>query len=355
MLSYKIESGHRYEPDVVLGFLQEKTPELMACIQQSPPLDFQLVFDTILPCIVNYASATKVFKAMSTVMYFLGDLCCHVLNPGESYRRLTNARDFNSLIQQLSLPTMDKIPIIARIIHGFMGPNIAESERVRYFLDIKAIMNREKVQSPLIQSKSASGSEFIFFLASFNSIDDYPLHSSQYQFTVFHLSECLTIINAFKGTGQGNALLLSSMNVPSIASDISANPGITILSTADLPALEVSAALHIVASIIRAGVPLEHQIMTDVVDSALRTFLKIVINPQCSSHLQKSYVNVVVALLETLPIDSPRESFEHILLKDLLGVVNSLLKWFSGEPLRAGNCVFLIRYHYTITPLPPEK
>ncbi|KAL2912752.1 hypothetical protein HK105_207744 [Polyrhizophydium stewartii] len=335
ILAYKIETGQRYETDVLLGLLQEKMPELMAIVQQSPPLDFQLIFDTLLPCIVNYGSSTKVFRAITTIMYFLGDLCQHMLPPGESFRRLSNARDFVPLIQQLSLPTMDKIPFVARIIHAYLGPDIAETERVRIFLEIKTIMNKEKLQSPLIQSKSASGSEFIFFLASFNSIDDYPLHSAAFQFTVFHLSECLTIINAFKGSGQSNALLLSSMNVPAIASDISANPGITILSTADLPALEVSAALHIVAAIIRSGVPLEHRVMTDVVDSALRTFLKVVINPQCSSHLQKAYMNVVIALLETLPIDQPRDSLEYALLKDLLGIVNNLLKWYSGEPLRA--------------------
>ncbi|KAI8925505.1 hypothetical protein BC831DRAFT_401125 [Entophlyctis helioformis] len=357
ILTYKIETGQRYETDVLMSLLNDKVPELMAIIQQSPPVDFQLVFDTIIPCIVNYGSSTKslfaAMAAMSTILYMLGDLCQRMLPTGESYRRLSSARDYVAMIQQLSLPTMDKIPFIARIIHAFLGPDILETERVRVFLEIKSVLNKERMQSPLIQSKSASGSEFIFFLASFNAIDDYPLHSAMFQFTVFHLSECLTIINAYKGAGQGSALLLSSMNVPSIASDISANPGITILSTADLPSLEVSAALHILAAIVRAGVPLEHQIMTDIVDSALRTFLKTVINPQCASHLQKAYMGVVVALLETLPIDQPRDSIEYILLKELLSITNNLLKWFAGEPLRAAlilTAPVLFRHQRLCTP-----
>ena len=198
------------------------------------------------------------------------------------------------------------------------------------------MISKDRLTSSMLQTKSSSGSEFIFFLCSFNANRDYSLHTSTFQFTIFHLSECLAIINSFKGYGQSNALLLSSFNVSSIASDINANPDVTILSTADLLALEVSATLHIAASITRAGVPLEHKIMKDMIESALSTFIKVVVNPQCSAHLQKSYVNLVVSLLEILPENGLKDAPESIFINDLLRIMGDLLKWYTGEPLRLG-------------------
>ncbi|KAL5033737.1 hypothetical protein RTP6_001663 [Batrachochytrium dendrobatidis] len=334
IICQSIETGSRFEVNALLEILRASTPEIISAIQQSPPLDFQILFDTFLPLIVNYGSSTKVFQAATAIIYYVGDTCQYMLATGKSYKWLSMARDFNGVIQQISLPTMDKMPFIARILHAYLGPNISEIDRVRIFMEIKASIHKDKLQWPATRSKSSSGSEFIFFLASFNAIYNYPIHSATYQFTVLHLSECLTIINAFKRSNQGNVLFLPLKNGSTTISDTSANPGVTILSTADIPALEVSAALHIVAAIIRAGVPLEHRVMADVVDSSLRAFLKIVINPQCPCALQKAYMKVVVTLLEILPIDCLRESPEFTLLQDLLGIANTLLKWFTGEVLK---------------------
>lgn len=308
--------------------------DLISVIRQCPPIDFQLFFETTIPCIVNNSSTTLVFQAMSTIMYFIGDIANRVLPPGESYKRLFNSREFSSLIQQLNLATMDKIPFIARIIHSFLGAALPEGERVRSFLEIKSILTRQK-ETPSVQSKSRSGTEFIFFLCSFNTIDEYVLHDPTYQFTIFHISECLTIMNSYKSLEQPGSLLLSSNASHSNITD-SNSTQMTILSTADIPALEVSATLHILCSIIRSDVPLDHHVMTDIVDSALRIFFKVVIHKHCSSYLRKAYVNLVTSILETIPCDQPKDSMEYSLIKDLVGISSNLLKYYTDDTLRVG-------------------
>jgi hypothetical protein len=74
-----------------------------------------------------------------TILYFVGDACQSVISVGESYKRLCACKDFPALIQQVSLPTMDKIPFISRLIHSYMGPGMADIDRVRHFLDLKVL------------------------------------------------------------------------------------------------------------------------------------------------------------------------------------------------------------------------
>lgn len=121
-------------------------------------------------------------------------------------------------------------------------------------------MNREK---PSLAVQSKFGSECIFFLASFNAIQDYPIHSTNSHLTLFHLSECLTIINAYKGTGERRSLLMNNSQRTSEYENDPQRP--IILTSMDLPALETSAALHIIATIIISKVSLRHRIMADVV------------------------------------------------------------------------------------------
>jgi hypothetical protein len=131
------------------------------------------------------------------------------------------------------------------------------------------MMNREATTLAQIQSKF--GSECIFFLASFNAIQDYPIHSPNSHLTLFHLSECLTIINAYKGSGERRSLLINNNQK---LSGYETGPPI-ILSYIDLPALETSAALHIIAMIILSKVSLRHRIMADVVHDSLRILFKV--------------------------------------------------------------------------------
>ncbi|KAJ1334761.1 hypothetical protein BSLG_007916 [Batrachochytrium salamandrivorans] len=314
IITAKINTGHQFDIHSLPIILSNMKLEIVSVVRQSPPVDFQLTFDTLLPSI-------------SIIIQYIGEVCQNMLEAGEGYRRLSAARDFIQLIHQIRFPNIDKIPFIASIIHAYLGPAFPESDR--------ALVNKDRAPYPVVQSSSSSGNEFIFFLASFNAERCHNIHSVSYQSTVLHLSECLMIINAFKGSGKEDALLCFSINAPSLSLGMPANTEIANLSTADLPALEVSAALHVVAAIVRAGISLEHRIMANVVNSALRTFLKIILCPQCSSAMQKAYIHVVVALLETLPLDSPADSPQCALLMELLDIIDNILKWYQGQSLRA--------------------
>ncbi|KAH6571491.1 hypothetical protein BASA62_003813 [Batrachochytrium salamandrivorans] len=372
IITANISTGHQFDIHSLPIILSNRKLEIVSVVRQSPPVDFQLTFDTLLPCMISYGSSTKVFRgkdfsltkyactyshlqfhanimvyhifslcipvislAVSIIIQYIGEVCQNMLEAGEGYRRLSAARDFIQLIHQIRFPNIDKIPFIASIIHAYLGPAFPESDRVRVLLDLKALVNKDRAPYPVVQSSSSSGNEFIFFLASFNAERCHNIHSVSYQSTVLHLSECLMIINAFKGSGKEDALLCFSINAPSLSLGMPANTEIANLSTADLPALEVSAALHVVAAIVRAGISLEHRIMANVVNSALRTFLKIILCPQCSSAMQKAYIHVVVALLETLPLDSPADSPQCALLMELLDIIDNILKWYQGQSLRA--------------------
>ncbi|KAJ3271201.1 spermatogenesis-associated protein 4 [Terramyces sp. JEL0728] len=172
------------------------------------------------------------------------------------------------------------------------------------------------------------GSEYIFFLSAFSAIGEFKAHSSTNQLTVFHLSECLTIINSYKGSEQRRSLLETDQ-----------------VKTADqssalyYPAYEVTAVLHILASIIKCNVSLKLRVLSDVICSALRIFFKIALHQLCPKNIRKAYVAVTLALL-----DPKYEAYNDIqemgIINDLLGVLTLSLRRFDGECLR--DCKFFI-------------
>ena len=115
---------------------------------------------------------------------------------------------------------MDKIPFVANLVHAFLGPGTADAECVRIFLDLKNIICESS--STILGgaggnqggnasgNQSSSSSEYLFFFAAFNAIDHHPIHSATNQLTVFHLSECLTIINSYKSPLQRRSLLVAA-------------------------------------------------------------------------------------------------------------------------------------------------
>ncbi|KAJ3256422.1 hypothetical protein HK103_005551 [Boothiomyces macroporosus] len=204
---------------------------------------------------------------------------------------------------------ISKIPLTETIDREDSGKNIILMDKV----------------NPGMSHKSP-GSEYIFFLSAFNAIGDFKAHSSTNQLTVFHLSECLTIINSYKGSDQRRSLLETDQSKTADKS-----------SPANYPAYEVTAVLHILASIIKNNVSLKLRVLSDVICSALRIFFKIALHQLCPNSIRKAYVAVTLALLD------PRyEAYQDIqemgIINDLLGVLTLGLKRFEGECLR--DCIF---------------
>lgn len=74
---------------------------------------------------------------MITILYFIGDSCQSVIPPGDAYKRLYSCRDFAALIQQVSLPTIDKIPFISRLVHSYMVHNCFKNRDQKWATQIE--------------------------------------------------------------------------------------------------------------------------------------------------------------------------------------------------------------------------
>ncbi|KAJ3373722.1 spermatogenesis-associated protein 4 [Kappamyces sp. JEL0680] len=303
------------------SLLAEKSPELLGHIAQHNMSDFAAVFDTFLPLTVQLPSSSVLFQACIKTLCHFGKLCQQRLLGSECFRKLSTAREFVNFIRLVSLKSMDKIPFVASVVHAFLGSGATDAECVKTFLELKnAIMESHAVGSQLPMPSSPTGAEYLFFLAAFNDLECHAIHASNKQLTVFHLSECLTVINSYKTSQQRRLLLVSK--------DEEKNTSCSIISTADLPSLEVSAILHILASILKCKVSLQLRVLSDVVCSALRIFFKIVVHSNCPSSIRKAYVLVLLELFET------REASQLGIQNDIFGSLVIMMRKFKGETLR---------------------
>ena len=217
---------------------------------------------------------------------------------------------------------MDKIPFIARLIQSYMGPRMEDQERVQVFLELKHLMNKDNLQLP---NAMKFGSQCIFFLASFNAIQDYSFHSNDSKVTLFHLNHCLTIINAYHLSADRRALLAQSCKKPTSPTD-----GQTVvLTTLDLPGLELSAALHVLINIIKCQVSLQHPIMNNVLKTSLETLYTVIIGSQCPPHLQKSYLALIITLIE--------RNEKGDMQLECIQILARIFTLYRSDALRTGN------------------
>ncbi|KAI8908529.1 hypothetical protein EDD86DRAFT_191447 [Gorgonomyces haynaldii] len=331
----KIET-HNFDAKTILLKLKEKEGEILNILQQNGSSEVAVVLDALVPCLLSYGLATNVFQGVSAMLYYFGDICHYVLQPGEGYKRLSSSRDFASLLQQISLPTMDKIPFISRLLHSFIGPKATDQDRLKIFLDLKNLIN----QNHATQSNKF-GSQCIFFLASFNAIEDYPMHSNQSRLTLFNLSECLTIINSYHSSAERRQLLQNSCYRPQSPFQ---DTETVILTSLDLPALELSASLHVITAIIRGKVNSQHNVMSDVIQTCLVVLLKVVNLENCPPHFQKAYLNLLTSLLESW---KNTDRVQEPLIGQCTLVLANLLQIATGDVLKTALLLSapLLQYH----------
>jgi hypothetical protein len=151
-------------------------------------------------------------------------------------------------------------------------------------------------------------------LAAFNQ-DKGNIHQNNNQLTVFHLSECLNIINRYKANEQREILL--SNHDSNIAS------------------FEVSGVLHILTSIVKSNVSLKLKVFEDVICSALRIFFRIILDQQCPSNICKAYIALVLSLQD--PVFHAFSEISQLgLLSDIQSVLSFSLDQFRGSKLMDG-------------------
>lgn len=310
-----------FKTDLITSILKEKTSLILEYLQLNNMSDFQAICDTFLPILTQYPVSTVIFKSVANTLCFYGNLCQQTWGGCEAYRRLANCRDFTPVIRLVSLKTLDKIPFVANLIQVFLGTGTADAECVRIFLDLKNMIN-EGSMTLSKQNSSNTSSEYMFFFAAFNAIEFHRIHSASNQLTVFHLSECLTIINSYKSSLKRRSLL--------VASEEEKNASSSVISTADVPCLEVSAMLHILASILRCKVSLQLRILSDVICSALRIFLKIVLHSGCPSNIKKAYIQILILLNGT------EEATSLGIQNDVFSALVLIMKKLKGETLKDG-------------------
>ena len=116
-----------------------------------------------------------------------------------------------------------------------------------------------------------------------------------------------------------------------VAAEEERNASSSVISSAEIPCLEVSAMLHILSSILRCKVSLHRlKILSDVICSALRIFFKIVIHSACPSNIRKAYLQVL------LQLNGSGEAAELGLQNDVFSALVFILKKFKGETLKDG-------------------
>lgn len=285
---------------------------------QNNSSEYLNVLDALLPCLITFGSSTRVFQVTITLLYFLGDFSQGILPVGEPYKRLVAARDFAGVIQQVAIASMDKIPFLSRLIHSYSGTHISEENRVKIFLDLKF----------MISGTAKDGCEFMFFLAAFNAIQDYPIHSTNGRMTLFHQSECLTVLNSYKSFPERRILAVQKQAATESST-------ITITS-ADIPALESSATLHIIASMISSNVDISEIHMSNLLYDAIKMHFKIVLNIDCPIHFQKAYINLIVCLLEGTKLSKER-TWEAELIADAVQILANIMQSSTGDVLRTGD------------------
>lgn len=244
----------------------------------------------------------------------------------ELHKRFCQSKDFVPLIKLISLANMDKIPFIANIIKCTLDSTVDDKRLVKFILELKSNIS---IDSPKL-SPSSSGSEYIFFLSAFNSFNDQSMHSMTNQTTIFHLSECLTIINSYKTIAQRKLLLIQKEQTKNNQ---------TVISSIELPSLEVTAVLNILSFILKSSVTMKLKIMSDVLLSALRIFYKIALHPFCTSSVKKAYIALVVNLMD--PSLKVHGTIEPLIETELKGTLVTFMKKYNGKALSDGNIQFI--------------
>ncbi|TPX70633.1 hypothetical protein SpCBS45565_g01700 [Spizellomyces sp. 'palustris'] len=312
-----IESMSSNEVHRIEIILMGKEREIVEILQHSPPNDISMLLDILITCIASYDAVDKVFVAASCTLQFFGLALQHAFSSrGAAYQHLCSAKEFPSLVHQLSNPhTISKIPHIVAIFHQYMGTNLRDEERVRFWLEIKAAMSRDTLPTSTItiggipstnQSVPSTCNPFIFILAALSFLPNLrELHGPNRQLTTLHLSECLTVINTHRRSLQAPIL----------------NP--------TMPA-ELPAAVLILAFLVREiGVVLDDPLLGNVMEC----IGKAVMGRRCSSAVQKAFVAFVAAGAQAAANrgdDVDTGLGKETMVKAAAGV----LKWFMGDSLR---------------------
>ncbi|KAI8823300.1 hypothetical protein BJ741DRAFT_634371 [Chytriomyces cf. hyalinus JEL632] len=224
--------------------LANKEREFMLVLQHSPPTDIQQLLEILLPCVINFASDTKVLHVGCTLLVYFGNLIQN-LSSRDAFNRLVNAKEFSPLLTNVVF-NPEKTKFVARILNAFISPDTPDSEIVRIFLFIKTTIQSAARCAVAVMAGNAAnlghgafgsanflsgastgddGNHFISLLCAFhlesnaarNKFGRRDLsedgHGVSSQHITLILSESLTVLNTHRHAAEQGVLFSSSAAV----------------------------------------------------------------------------------------------------------------------------------------------
>ncbi|KAJ3286870.1 spermatogenesis-associated protein 4 [Rhizoclosmatium sp. JEL0117] len=342
--------------DLLPKVLENKEKEFTPILQLSPPSDIQLLFEVLIPCVINFASDTKVLHMATAISCYFASLLQNISSK-EASNRITQIKEVSLLLSKIT-SSPEKIPFVARILNAFVGPDTPDSEKVRAFLFIKNAVYSALASRNVSVSGSNTGSfvgavthastftdtgnPFISLLCavqlessskkaqdskqptSFEEMD----HVKPSQHITLLLSECLTVVNTHRRAAEQGIIFSTPSSV-----------------------VEVCAALHLLAHLASQPNPKHFESSEDIqhdkpvrfktgavgvlpdgvagdIIGQERGFLRAVMFQNCPPSLQKAYVAFLASVLKNTD-----ESHNFATLaRNAAGCV---LKAVSGDVLRS--------------------
>ncbi|KAI9203728.1 uncharacterized protein BJ171DRAFT_599952 [Polychytrium aggregatum] len=315
-LSSRIESMSKDELERTLSQMGSKEKDFVLALQHSLPSDSNLIFEIILPAVASFSAMTKIFNAFVSVLCFFGAVFQVAFNR-DSFQRLSQARDYNHLIHQLKASSIEKFPYVASIVQSFMNSHMSDQEKARVLLTLKSQMTQPSSTKghATLSIPTSPQSLFLLFLCSLLYCDQnkHTNFQSQAQYTTLHLSECLTFINTHRRLYRRTNAVSGS---------------IPVLLSSPCEMLEISAALLIMAALIRHGIQISDELLTELIDESDSSGLKSCLaSPHCPTHFLKAWMRFVTSVLESRQFDSP-------VMAGARSAIASFLRWAPDEVLR---------------------
>ncbi|KAJ3406899.1 spermatogenesis-associated protein 4 [Chytridiales sp. JEL 0842] len=355
-LSYRFEGLSGPDIDSITTLLKSKEKELGVVLIHSPPSDIQLVFETLLPCLINTDRDSRTFNASLNILTSLASLLSKT-TPKETYTRLSSSREFQPFLHHVSSHP-SKIPSLAKLLASYIFTQpTPDSERVRHLLGIKSNLNNpssSNTQPTVQQAKYANttlqqthpehSNPFLLLLCALQQFVSKEEVEERGQYTTLLISECLTVVNTFKRPAGMGTLFQFPGGVG-----------------------ELTAALHVLSGLVERGggesvkgleekeeeeeegeEEREREEEREVVKIGLlpeslgpilldsNTMLRCALHPMCPSAFQKAYVLFLARVLGVV-----KEG--HALLKQAREAAGVLLKSLHSDAQRTGEL-----FHYII-------
>ncbi|KAJ3239374.1 spermatogenesis-associated protein 4 [Chytriomyces hyalinus] len=342
--------------------LANKEREFMLVLQHSPPTDIQQLLEILLPCVINFASDTKVLHVGCTLLVYFGNLIQN-LSSRDAFNRLVNAKEFSPLLTNV-VSNPEKTKFVARILNAFISPDTPDSEIVRIFLFIKTtIQSAARCAAMAVMTGNAAslghsgfgnagflsggstgddGNHFISLLCAFHLesnaarnkfgrrdlSEDGNAVSSQHITLI--LSESLTVLNTHRHAAEQGALFSSSAAVMEVCAALhllaclASQPkiGANFKSQTPHAAYAEENLNHPLSARLSGSVgALPDGVAGDILGYE-RGFLRAVMYPHCPPCLQKSFAAFLSSCLGAIDCRHPLAVFAQNAAGCLLKIPN---------------------------------